>query len=119
MASPDKGEVNVALQNLDTSLFSVFLPNDIDWQGKINGKAIVGWQKGRPPTINTTLYSDNGKIGLTQDGDNTPVSLPYKRVSLIALSVPEGIKLRTDINTGRGARGYAEVVVDPCAYAKT
>ncbi|MGP4849068.1 translocation/assembly module TamB domain-containing protein, partial [Marinobacter sp. 1Y8] len=29
------------------------------------------------------------------------------------LSVPEGIKLRTDINTGRGARGYAEVIVDP------
>ena len=113
VASPDKGEVNVALQNLDTSLFSVFLPKDIEWQAKINGKAIVGWQKGRPPTINTTLYSDNGKIGLIQDGDSAPVSLPYKRVSLIALSVPEGIKLRTDINTGRGARGYAEVVVDP------
>ncbi|WP_201594982.1 translocation/assembly module TamB domain-containing protein [Psychrobacter vallis] len=113
IASPDKGEVNVVLQNLDTSLLSVFLPNDIDWQGKINGKAIVGWQAGRPPTINTTLYSDNGKIGLMQDGDSAPVTLPYKRVSLIALSVPEGIKLRTDINTGRGARGYAEVVVDP------
>ncbi|ERL55051.1 translocation/assembly module TamB domain-containing protein [Psychrobacter aquaticus] len=113
IASPDKGEVNVVLQNLDTSLLSVFLPKDIDWQGKINGKAIVGWQTGRPPTINTTLYSDNGKIGLMQDGDSAPVTLPYKRVSLIALSVPEGIKLRTDINTGRGARGYAEVVVDP------
>ncbi|GAA0802399.1 translocation/assembly module TamB domain-containing protein [Psychrobacter piscatorii] len=113
VASPASGEVDVALQNLDTSLFSVFLPKDIDWHGKINGKAIVGWQRGRPPTINTTLYSDNGKIGLIQDGDSTPVTLPYKRVSLIALSVPEGIKLRTDINTGRGARGYAEVVVDP------
>lgn len=113
VASPDKGEVNIALQNLDTSLFSVFLPDDIDWQGKINGKAVVGWQKGRAPSINTTLYSENGKIGLIQDGDGTPVTLPYKRVSLIALSVPEGIKLRTDINTGRGARGYAEVVVDP------
>lgn len=113
VASPDRGEVNIALQSLDTSLFSVFLPKDIDWQGKINGKAIVGWQKGRPPTINTTLYSDNGRIGLIQDGDSAPVALPYKRVSLIALSVPEGIKLRTDINTGRGARGYAEVVVDP------
>ncbi|MGP5201299.1 translocation/assembly module TamB domain-containing protein [Psychrobacter aquimaris] len=113
IASPDKGEVNIALQNLDTSLFSVFLPKDIDWHGKINGKAIVGWQRGRPPTINTTLYSDNGKIGLIQDGDSLPVTLPYKRVSLIALSVPEGIKLRTDINTGGGARGYAEVVVDP------
>nr|WP_261868741.1 hypothetical protein [Psychrobacter sp. JCM 18901] len=113
VASPDQGEVNLALQNLDTSLFSVFLPEDIDWNGKINGKAIVGWQRGRPPTINTTLYSDNGKIGLVQDGESTSMTLPYKRVSLIALSVPEGIKLRTDINTGRGARGYAEVIVDP------
>ncbi|MGO2386275.1 MAG: translocation/assembly module TamB domain-containing protein, partial [Psychrobacter sp.] len=113
VASPDQGEVDVALQNLDASLFSVLLPEDIDWNGKINGKAIVGWQRGRPPTINTTLYSDNGKIGLTQDGESTSMTLPYKRVSLIAVSVPEGIKLRTDINTGRGARGYAEVIVDP------
>jgi translocation and assembly module TamB len=113
VASPDQGEVDVALQNLDTSLFSVFLPEDIDWYGKINGKAIVGWQRGRPPTINTTLYSDNGKIGLAQEGDSAAVTLPYKRVSLIAVSVAEGLKLRTDINTGSGARGYAEVVVDP------
>lgn len=113
VASPDQGEVDVALQNLDASLFSVLLPEDINWNGKINGKAIVGWQRGRPPTINTTLYSDNGKIGLAQDGESTSMTLPYKRVSLIALSVPEGIKLRTDINTGRGARGYAEVIVDP------
>ncbi|WP_201578022.1 translocation/assembly module TamB domain-containing protein [Psychrobacter okhotskensis] len=113
IASPSGGQVDLALQKLDASLFSVFLPKDIDWQGQINGKAIVGWQRGRPPIINTTLYSDNGKIGLLQDGDSAPVSLSYKRVSLIALSVPEGLKLRTDINTGRGARGYAEVIVDP------
>ena len=113
IASPSGGQVDLALQKLDASLFSVFLPKDIDWQGQINGKAIVGWQRGRPPTINTTLYSDNGKVGLLQDGDSAPVSLSYKRVSLIALSVPEGLKLRTDINTGRGARGYAEVIVDP------
>ena len=118
IASPGKGEVDVALQNLDTSLLSVFLPKDIDWSAKINGKAVVSWQSGRPPTINTTLYSDNGKIGLAQDGSTASVSLPYKRVSLIALSVPEGIKLRTDINTGRGARGYAEVVVDPYKASK-
>ena len=113
IASPSGGQVDVVLQKLDTSLFSVFLPKDIDWHGQINGKAVVGWQCGRPPTINTTLYSDNGKIGLLQDGDSAPISLSYKRVSLIALSVPEGLKLRTDINTGRGARGYAEVIVDP------
>ncbi|MGP4951521.1 translocation/assembly module TamB domain-containing protein [Psychrobacter sp. T6-1] len=113
IASPDNGQVNLALQKLDTSLLSVFLPKDIDWQAQINGKAVIGWQRGESPTINTTLYSDNGKIGLLQDDGLPPVSLPYERVSLIALSVPEGIKLRADINTGRGARGYAEVVVDP------
>ncbi len=113
IASAANGQVNMALQKLDASLFSVFLPKDIDWHGQINGKAIVGWQRGKPPTINMTLYSDNGKIGLIQDGDAAPVTLPYERVSLIALSVPEGLKLRTDINTGNGARGYAEVIVDP------
>lgn len=113
IASSSSGQVNLAVQKLDSSLFAVFLPKDIDWHGKIDGRAIVGWQRGKPPTINTTLYSDNGKIGLIQDGDADPVILPYKRVSLIALSVPEGLKLRTDINTGGGARGYAEVIVDP------
>ncbi len=113
IASAASGQVDLAIQKLDTSLFSAFLPKDIDWHGKINGKAIVGWQRGRPPTINTTLYSDNGKIGLIQDGDSLPVTLPYKRVSLIAVSVPDGLKIRSDINTGRGARGYAEVIVDP------
>lgn len=118
VASAASGEMNLALQKLDTSLFSVFLPEDIDWQGKINGKALIGWQRGRPPQINATLYSDNGKIGLTQEGDAAPISLPYERVSLIALSVPEGLKLRTDINTGRGAKGYTEVVIDPYTTPK-
>ncbi len=113
IAAPAGGQLNLALQAFDASLFSAFLPEDIDWQGKINGKAVVGWQRGKPPTINTTLYSDNGKIGLIQDADSPPVSLSYKRVSLIAMSVPDGLKLRTDIDTGRGAQGYAEVVVDP------
>src|SRR5690606_16172878 len=109
IASPASGQVNLAVHTLDMSLFALFLRKYIEWQAKINGKAIVGWQRGRPPTINTTLYSDNGKIGLIQDGDSQPVTLPYKRVSLIAVSVPDGLKIRTDINTGHGARGYAEV----------
>lgn len=116
-ASPSQGDVDIALQDLDTSLFSVFLPDDIDWQAKINGNAVVGWQRGRPPTINSTLYSDNGEIGLVQDG-GASVTLPYERVSVIALSVPEGIKLRTDIDTGQGASGYAEAVVDPYSDPK-
>ena len=113
VASAAAGQVNLAVQKLDSSLFASFLPKDINWQGKIDGRAIVGWQRGKPPSINTTLYSDNGKIGVMQDGDAEPVSLPYERISLIALSVPNGLKLRTDINTGGGARGYTEVIIDP------
>ncbi len=117
VASAAGGQVDLALQKLDTSLFSAFLPNDIDWQAKINGKAVIGWQRGSSPTINTTLYSDNGKIGLIQDG-GVPASVTYKRISLIALSVSEGVKLRVDIDTGRDARGYAEVIVDPYSTPK-
>lgn len=113
IASTDKGQVDVLIQNIDTSLLSPFLPKDIDWHAKINGKAQVAWKKGTPPNINATVYSDNGKIGLIQDGDSRPVTVTYKRVSVIAMSEPDGLKVRTDINTGKGGVGYAEVVIDP------
>lgn len=113
IASPDKGQVDVLIQSIDTSLLSPFLLKDIDWQAKINGKAKVAWKKGTPPDINATLYSDNGKIGLVQDGDSRPVTVTYKRVSLIAMSQADGLKIRSDINTGKGGIGYAEVVIDP------
>lgn len=113
IASSEQGQVDLTLQNLDTSLFSAFLPDDINWQAKINGKAIVGWQQGQAPSVNATLYSDNGKIGLIQEDGGQQLDFPYQRISLIALSVEEGLKLRMDVNTGRGGRGYAEVVVDP------
>lgn len=113
VASPDKGQVNLAVQDLDTTLLAPFLPKDLSWQAKVNGKAVIGWQKGRNPNINATVYSDNGKVGMTQDGETNAVTLPYKRVSLIVRSFEEGLKLRTDIDSGRGARGYADIVVDP------
>ena len=118
IASPEKGQLDITLQNIDTSLLSPFMPNDLDWQAKLNGKADIGWQKGQKPNINATMYSDNGRFGLIQDGDSQPVSITYKRVSLIAMSVAEGLKIRSDINTGRGGRGYAEVVVDPYSTPK-
>ncbi|WP_227430144.1 translocation/assembly module TamB domain-containing protein [Psychrobacter sp. I-STPA6b] len=113
LVSKDRGQVDVAIQKLNTSLFSPFLPSDIDWKAQINGKALLSWQQGRQPDINATLYTDNGRIGLIQDGDSDPVSIPYERVSLIAKTTEKGLNLRTDINTGQGARGYADVLVDP------
>ena len=113
IASSNKGQVNLAVQQIDTTLFAPFMPKDLSWQATVNGKAVVEWGKGVKPVINATLYSDNGKFGMIQEGQTEAVTLPYKRVSVIARSFEEGLKLRTDIDNGSGARGYADVVVDP------
>lgn len=113
IASADKGQVNLAIQDLNSTIFAPFLPKDLSWTAKINGKAVMGWQKGTTPTINATMYSDNGKVGMSQDGYTDAITLPYKRVSVIVRSFEEGLKLRTDIDSGQGARGYADVVMDP------
>ena len=108
--SANGGNVNLVVQNLDTSVFSAVLPDDIHWQSTLNGRVQANWQQGTNPTVNAVLYSDNGRVGLDQDG--AYVEMPYERVSVIAQSVTEGLKLRADI-AGSAARGYADVVIDP------
>ncbi|MDO4442082.1 MAG: translocation/assembly module TamB domain-containing protein [Moraxella sp.] len=107
------GNVNLVVQNLDTSVFSAVLPSDIHWQSVLSGKVQANWQQGGRPNVNAVLYSDNGRVGLDQDG--AYVEMPYERVSIIAQSVADGLKLRADV-AGAAARGYADVIVDP--YAK-
>ncbi|WP_296404727.1 translocation/assembly module TamB domain-containing protein [Psychrobacter sp.] len=113
IASTTKGQVNLAIQQIDTSLFAPFMPKDLSWQASLNGKAVVEWGKGIKPVINATLYSDNGKFGMIQEGQDKPITVGYKRISVIARSFEEGLKLRTDIDNGNGAKGYADVVIDP------
>ncbi len=113
IASTARGQVNLAIQQIDTTLFAPFMPKDLSWQANLNGKAVVEWGKGIEPVINATLYSDNGKFGMIQEGQDEPITVPYKRISLIVRSFEEGLKLRTDIDNGNGARGYADVVIDP------
>lgn len=109
--SSKAGNVNVVLQNLDTAVLSPALPSDIVWKSALNGKVQARWQHGAVPQINAVLYSDNGRVGVTQD-DTGYVEMPYERVSLIAQSVPTGLKLRTDI-AGVAGRGYIDVLIDP------
>ncbi|WP_227672859.1 translocation/assembly module TamB domain-containing protein [Psychrobacter lutiphocae] len=113
VAAADQGQVNLAIQDIDTTLFAPFLPKELSWKSTLNGKAVMAWGKGVDPTINATLYTDNGQIGMQQDSYLDPVSLPYKRISLIVRSIANGVQIRTDINSGQGARGYADIVVDP------
>lgn len=109
--TPTSGKVNVVLQNLDTSVLSAALPSDIVWKSTLNGKVQASWQKSKTPMVNAVLYSDNGRVGVNQE-DTGYIELPYERVSLIAQSVPTGLKIRTDI-AGTAGRGYADVVIDP------
>ncbi len=109
--TPTSGNVDLVVQNLDTSVLSAVLPSDMVWRSILNGKVQALWQKGTNPTVNAVLYSDNGRVGITQD-DTGYVEMPYERVSVIAQTVSTGLKLRTDIAGGAG-RGYADVIIDP------
>ncbi len=117
IASSAQGKLNLAIQKLDTTLFAAFMPKDLSWQAKVDGRAVVGWKKGQRPSVDAALYSDDGEIGMVQEGNAQAVTMTYKRISLIAKSFAEGLKVRADINSGHGARGYADVVIDP--YQKT
>lgn len=118
MVSAERGKVNLAIQNIDTGMLSIALPDDMTWESTVSGKAIMNWQKGAKPSVNATLYSDNGRIGLVQEDEGTTLTVPYERVSLIVKSQSDGLKLRTDITSGGRAKGYADVVIDPYQKGK-
>lgn len=109
--TPNSGNVNVVVQNLDTQVFSAALPKDIQWQSMLNGRAKASWRAGSKPEVDVVLYSDNGSIGLNQE-DTGYVDMPYQRASVIAKSVSKGLQIRTDV-LGVAGRGYADVVIDP------
>lgn len=108
--SNTSGDVALVVQNLDTSVISAILPSDILWQSTLNGKLAANWQAGKSPVVNAVIYSDNGKVGVSGN-DTGYVEMPYQRVSIIAQTVPTGLKLRTDIQGVIGS-GYADVIVD-------
>lgn len=110
--TPNEIKADLVVQQLDTSVLSPVLPSDIFWHSKLNGKAKISHKKGNvSPQIQAVLYSDNGRVGLYGD-DTGYVDMPYERVSIIAQSVANGLKLRTDIKGAIG-QGYADVVVNP------
>jgi autotransporter translocation and assembly factor TamB len=115
IASATQGQVNLSLQQIDSQIFSVVMPNDIAWSGTLNGNALVHWRKNQRPTVNASFYSDNGVFGTAaQMPEENPTTIAYERVSVIARSTAEGLKLRADIKTANGAgSGYLDATVDP------
>lgn len=113
--SKAQGKIDFSLQNIDSQIFGVVLPNDIAWSGKLNGKALLNWQKNQKPVVNASFYSDNGKIGTApQSPDEVATTIAYERVSLIARSSSEGLKLRADVKTAnKSGNGYFDAVINP------
>jgi translocation and assembly module TamB len=113
-ASSAKGLVAVQLQNLDIGSFQAFMPQGVAWNGKMFGHAKVTWLGNSAPTLNARIYTDNGEIGLApEDPQDDPLTLPYQRLSLVAVTQPDGIKLRFDAKTPGIGTGYIDATINP------
>lgn len=113
----NSGNVNLLIDNIDTKLFALAMPKDIRWRAKVHGTAKLSWQQGQNPVIDAAIYSQNGKIGMVQDGTGN-IDIPYDRVSLRLISQANGLKLRADLNNGQRGNGYVNVLINPTAQDK-
>ncbi|TGP47176.1 DUF490 domain-containing protein [bacterium M00.F.Ca.ET.230.01.1.1] len=120
VVSNGQGNVDVSVQQIDSQIFSVVMPRDIAWSGKLNGTALVHWQKNQRPSINASFFTDNGVFGTApQTPEENPTTIAYERISVIARSTAEGLKLRADIKTANGAgNGYLDATVNPYIQSK-
>lgn len=119
-ASAQQGNLAIALRNLELRTFRDFMPTGMIWTGLLNGQAKASWQAGQAPTLDALLYTDNGTIGLTADDpQDPPMTLPYQRLSLLAQTQAEGIKVRFDAKTPDIGTGYIDAIINPQATPKT
>ncbi|MGL5251683.1 MAG: translocation/assembly module TamB domain-containing protein [Moraxella sp.] len=120
IATAKHGQVDLSVQQIDSQIFSVIMPRDIAWSGKLSGTALVHWQHHQKPTVNASFYSDNGVFGTApQTPEENPTTIAYQRVSVIARSTPEGLKLRADLKTADNAgSGYVDATINPYAETK-
>lgn len=113
--SANQGNIHLVIQRLDSQIFSVVMPKDIAWSGRLNGNAVIKWQKNQKPNVNASFYSDNGVLGTApQTPDDMATTIAYDRVSLIAKTVNDGLKLRADVKTSQGSgSGYLDATINP------
>lgn len=116
-ASKNKGLVDLSLNQIDSQILSLVLPESISWDAKISGNTSIAWQQKQRPTINAELYSNKGKFSFVND-EKVKVNLPYKSISLNANSVDNSLKIKTNINSIDNGVAYADITVDPYTQNK-
>ena len=119
-ASRQKGLISLQLKDLDIASFQAFMPQGVAWIGKLFGHAKVTWGPSGAPTLNAQIYTDNGEIGLApEDPQDDPLTLAYQRLSLVATTQPDGIKLRFDAKTPGIGTGFIDATINPSVTPKT
>lgn len=119
-ASHQKGLISLQLKDLDIASFQAFMPQGVAWIGKLFGYGKVTWGASGAPTLNAQIYTDNGEIGLApEDPQDDPLTLAYQRLSLVASTQPDGIKLRFDAKTPGIGTGFIDATINPRVTPKT
>lgn len=119
-ASSQKGLISLQLKDLDIASFQAFMPQGVAWIGKLFGYGKMTWGPSGAPTLNAQIYTDNGEIGLApEDPQDDPLTLAYQRLSLVATTQPDGIKLRFDAKTPGIGTGFIDATINPSVTPKT
>ncbi len=120
LASRNQAQTALALKHLDLSMLENMLPQGLSWQGAVNGQAKLAWQAGGTPQLNALLYTDQGSFKLAPDDpQDEGLILPYQRLSLLAKTQADGLKVRFDVRTSNIGTGYVDAVINPNVTPKT
>ncbi|MCB1660234.1 MAG: hypothetical protein KDI39_18580, partial [Pseudomonadales bacterium] len=111
--SPQQAHINIALNNLEMSRLSALLPEDLAWQGSLEGQATVDWQAKQLPQLQARLVTNNGEIGLAQE-EGEAITLPYHQLRLTAHNNEDNhIAVRFDMQAPNMGQGYVDARIDP------
>ncbi|MCB1674070.1 MAG: translocation/assembly module TamB domain-containing protein, partial [Pseudomonadales bacterium] len=110
--SPQQAHINIALKDLEISRLSALLPEDLAWQGSLEGQATVDWQANQLPQLNARLVTNNGEIGLAQE-EGDAITLPYHQLRLTAHNNEDNhIAVRFDMQAPNMGQGYIDARID-------
>lgn len=112
-ASPEQASVSLMTKNVMIQDFEEFIPEDMEITGQLNGYAKASWKKGQTPYLDAQIFTRQGVIGLKGEIEEENTTLYYDELSMIAKTTPQGLLLRTDMQTPNIGVGYAKVFIQP------
>ena len=75
-----RGEVLAELEGFRFAWLKPWWPEGVDWQGPLDARAAVRWQPGATAKVSLRAASRDGQVQLTQEDQDQPLSLDYRRI---------------------------------------